>query len=55
LERAAPDHDFLIPERYREFANSSTHVEVPAEPGYFFLLSAAKQNAGGSNHRTCRM
>ena len=55
LESAAPDRDFLIPERYREFANGSTHVEVPAAPGYFFLLASTKQPATFSNPRTCRM
>lgn len=55
LERALPDHDFLISERYRAFVTGSTHLRATAGSGYFFLLSPAKLPASSSNPRTCRM
>jgi hypothetical protein len=53
--RTAPDHDFLIPERYRMFVNGSSHVEAPAAPGYFFLLAPTRQLLDAHLSRTCRM
>jgi Dolichyl-phosphate-mannose-protein mannosyltransferase len=53
--RTDPDDDFLIPERYRGFAKGPEHVEVPAAPGYLFLLAPTKRELRAHPAWTCRM
>ena len=56
LVRAAPNTDFLIPNRYRAAIHDSGHRYVPAAPGFGFLLSSGA-GAGTEPHTswTCRM
>ncbi|MDE3167692.1 MAG: glycosyltransferase family 39 protein [Acidobacteriota bacterium] len=55
LVRVSPLDDFLIPERYRAAIGRSGHVEAPAAPGYFFLLSPARPGGYRQRSRTCHM
>jgi hypothetical protein len=53
--RSDPDDDFLIPDRYRAFVKGPEHVEVPAAPGYFFLLPPTTRDLSAHPSWTCRM
>ncbi len=55
LVRVSPLDDFLIPERYRAAIGRSGHIEAPAAPGYFFLLSPARPGGFPRRSRTCHM
>lgn len=55
LVRTSPLDDFLIPERYHDAIGRTGHIEAPAAPGYFFLLSPARPRAFPPLSRTCHM
>jgi hypothetical protein len=55
LVRAHPLVDFLVPESYRAMLANSGHVQVPAAPGYYFLLARIEPDPQAPPPWTCRM